>query len=419
MMREDLAKGEQDLRTTLVTCLIIFLFESFHGNFPLAVAQIRTGTELIYEWRRTLPSASPAHYPSPDPTTVEDELVQAFGGFSIQTFSEPDPRPPSRCDTLKQGAEEVIRQMPATFPTLKIARAYLELIMRSATVFLSVTGAQMYSEITNHTSLNLSPMEEEQSMARLSSLQAGQQRQFEDTEDLAHQRSALSDTAIPQIADEDYISQNFQKQSSFVRQMDDLQREENLAKLRQWHQAFRSMPAKVQMKGSPGWLLLQLHYKTSIFALRSLSLDLMAYDNFYDLMLEIVTLSSRILEDFNRLGIPFFAPDLAIILPLYLVGMKCRFSSLRSRIIKLLLGQCRREGIWDSILVGKIVEWVKDVEETYMEGEGDKKRIPGWARVEPVHTSFDLLERRATVVCFQRTGPDDPLPRKIESTLLW
>ncbi|CZR66688.1 uncharacterized protein PAC_16589 [Phialocephala subalpina] len=594
LMMEDIASGTQDLRTTLMTCLIMLCFESFHGNYPLAVAQIRTGTELISEWRSSLPDAPPSNYPSPDPTTVEHELVQAFGGLSIQTFSNPDPRPMDRRQALRQEGVELLRHMPSKFTSVKIARSYLELVLKSISVFLSVTGVKMWTEsepifgslkypetkekaavptfpylpedhdspdqnqehlahgsvvqhldppldpdlsmawssITGSASLKsatpaflhpqsehhrsvhqmadfvdpsvvpamiLDPSMEQdpvwaareamsrqaqpeipgQMPPRLPFEQCGPEGQLDESinpgtfddfmaigweartiqqpdlqfkttpiipglpssdhrsEDqiagcLAPGTIALpldssstspftrsTDTSIPQIANENFISQNAQKESSLMYQIDEMKREENLAKLRQWDHAFRSMEGYRASKDESGMLLLRLHYKTAIFALSSISLDPMAYDKHHDLMYEIVTLSSRVLGEFQKLGVPFFTPDIGVILPLYLVGMKCRFPDIRARIVNLLLRESRREGIWDSILAGKIVEWVQSVEEKYMEGEGDKKVIPGWARVEPVNTSFDLQERRATVVCFQKTGPDDLLPRKKEATLLW
>ncbi|KAF8857189.1 hypothetical protein BDZ45DRAFT_803478 [Acephala macrosclerotiorum] len=584
IMMEDIANGNQDLRTTLMTCLIMLCFESFHGNYPLAVAQIRTGTELITEWRSSLPDAPPSNYPSPDPTTVEHELIQAFSGLSIQTFSNPDPRPMPRRQALRQEGVELLRHMPSKFQSAKIARSYLELVLKSITVFLSVTGAKMWTESepnfgslkypeakekgavfpylltegqdspdqiqeqlghgsviqpldpplapdlsvawssitgsasqqdaaafprrqseqyrSEHQKANfvdpsvvpavlLDPSMEQdpvwaawESRSRQTSPQMAEQTEphlapeFHGPEDRIPERidpgtldalmeieweaipiehpeaqekmtptisslphgsedqiagclapgtiaqppdpspettTPASNTTIPQIANENFISQNAQKESSLMYQIDEVKREENLARIRQWDRAFRAMTGYQTMKDESGMLLLRLHYKTAIFALSAISLDPMAYDKHRDLMLEIVNLSSRVLEEFQRLGVPFFTPDLGVILPLYLVGMKCRFWDIRARIINLLLRESRREGIWDSILAGKIVEWVKGVEEKHMEGGV----IPSWARAEPVNTSFDLQERRATIVCFQRTKADDPLPKKKEATLWW
>lgn len=46
-MRDAASKGRQDLRTTLITCLVIVCFETFHGNHESALAQVMTGLGLI------------------------------------------------------------------------------------------------------------------------------------------------------------------------------------------------------------------------------------------------------------------------------------------------------------------------------------------------------------------------------------
>ena len=84
-MREAVMHRKQDLRTTLITCLVIACFEAFHGNHPLANAQIKTGMSLIYEWKATFSNELPMGFKSPKPDIVEDDLVQTFGRLEVQT----------------------------------------------------------------------------------------------------------------------------------------------------------------------------------------------------------------------------------------------------------------------------------------------------------------------------------------------
>jgi hypothetical protein len=84
-MRESVEHGKQDLRTTLITCLVIACFEAFHGNHPFANAQILTGMSLIYEWKATFSNEIPMGFKSPKPDIVEDDLVQTFGRLEFQT----------------------------------------------------------------------------------------------------------------------------------------------------------------------------------------------------------------------------------------------------------------------------------------------------------------------------------------------
>lgn len=86
-MQRAVKNGKQDLRTTLITCLVIACFEAFHGNHPLANAQILTGMSLIYEWRATFSNELPMGFQSPKPDVVEDDLVQTFGRLEVSVLS--------------------------------------------------------------------------------------------------------------------------------------------------------------------------------------------------------------------------------------------------------------------------------------------------------------------------------------------
>ena len=46
-MRGASIEGKQDLRTTLIACLVTFCFETFHGNHASAVKQVIIGLDLL------------------------------------------------------------------------------------------------------------------------------------------------------------------------------------------------------------------------------------------------------------------------------------------------------------------------------------------------------------------------------------
>jgi hypothetical protein len=77
-MREDSARG-QDLRYTLVTCLIIIWFEAFHGNH--ALTQTLIDVNLMMDWMNSHPRGFILSFghTSPARDVIEDELVQMFG----------------------------------------------------------------------------------------------------------------------------------------------------------------------------------------------------------------------------------------------------------------------------------------------------------------------------------------------------
>jgi hypothetical protein len=46
-MQNETSKGEPDLATTLITCIVIVCFETFHGNNDSAFNQTTTGLRMI------------------------------------------------------------------------------------------------------------------------------------------------------------------------------------------------------------------------------------------------------------------------------------------------------------------------------------------------------------------------------------
>jgi hypothetical protein len=153
-------------------------------------------------------------------------------------------------------------------------------------------------------------------------------------------------------------------------------------------------------------MLVHLHFCSAYFARISSGIfgDL-GIDDFEFQMNERVDLSERTLQILHN---PNIAPhpmeyDLGVIVPLYLIGLKCRVSSTRGRAINLLLGYPRTEGIWDSGFAGKFTSWVRDLEEEFLETETG--RVPEWARVMGLQPKLDFEGRRAEVFCRQRSAP--------------
>ncbi len=62
---------------------------------------------------------------------------------------------------------------------------------------------------------------------------------------------------------------------------------------------------------------------------------------------------------------------------LHLIATKCREPSIRQQAIALLLAVHRRESMYDSILAGRIGQWMMDMEE---EGADENGEIPEHAR---------------------------------------
>lgn len=117
----------------------------------------------------------------------------------------------------------------------------------------------------------------------------------------------------------------------------------------------------------------------------------------------------------QQAGRPRFTSDSLVVIPLYMVGFKCRDRLLRRRAVDMLLQNPRREGVWDSALGGKMGEWLMGVEEEFFE-DG---KVPVWARIRSVSMERDREERSAMLNCEQRIGPDTEEVITRRKTLVW
>ena len=123
---------------------------------------------------------------------------------------------------------------------------------------------------------------------------------------------------------------------------------------------------------------------------------------------------------------PSFALDLGIVPPLFVAATKCRDRRLRREAMRLLMSSPRREGMWDSILCGKVAAWIMEVEEegmapfdlfnplSFAQVVGEDRRV----MVKEI--LFDLQKREATLRCGTRGARENDLdPRAKETHVSW
>jgi len=82
-----------------------------------------------------------------------------------------------------------------------------------------------------------------------------------------------------------------------------------------------------------------------------------------------------------------FCLDMGIIIPLYTVASKCRYSIIRQKAIALLRSIPRQEGLWNSRLVARVAERIMEIEESVSE---DAEHRLDKASVHPI---FELDAR--------------------------
>jgi len=120
-------------------------------------------------------------------------------------------------------------------------------------------------------------------------------------------------------------------------------------------------------------------------------------------MLGTLEASGEKLKDARRTKNPKFNFDSYTVIPMFLTGLKCRDPVLRRKAISLLLKYPRREGVCDSVCMGKLCEWAMMIEEKHIDESG---RVPNWARIHGVTMERDpAKENTGNLTCEQRVGP--------------
>jgi hypothetical protein len=426
-LRESLQNNEPRSQRTMLMSIVLFTcFQSFIGDHKAAIFQIQSGLRVLEDRRHD--SSQPLIRPKDD--IVEDELVQMFTRLAVQAksydmaFHFPEPyviqlspkrnpaspqSPSSPSDAASNASEDA--HIPEAFETSPEARSALDALCERIMRFQEA----------------------------VSSYYSGPNK------------------ILPKSMR--FAGKGFQDQ------------------LQQWGVAFDPLlqsrrHAGVSMTERAGIdVLKMLQLMTTILFMMGFSTSEMDFDNFTAYFREIVELAKEVVvdeelslaaarcgnlnnchhkqrqkaranSDFLGIGNPSqmghkeehlfshikasFALDLGIVPPLFVVATKCRDRKLRREAVRLLLSSPRREGMWDSILCGKVGEWIMEVEEEGMrhfeiwDPVGANEMVKEDRRVMVKEISFDLQSREATLRCGTRGARDgDPDPRGKETFVSW
>ncbi len=359
-MRKAAVDGKQDLRTTLITCIVIICFESFSGNHDSAVQQTLVGINLVENFLKDGPACTQPY----DFSSIEQEIVHAFGRLDIQAMSFLDPRPPGYHDvTQNEHCPPTFDETVSVFTTLEEARRYLTYSVQLMMHFI----ASLYSKDCRATG----SLEMDVSMC------------------------------IPDDKME--------------------QRNSHLAALENWSTSFAPL-LKYSLTRKDlrlGAVALELQHTTAYFSIAVLRSSNEAYPNTHRLMplfKKLVSLSEEILEHptMNEDNTAYMF-EMHTICPLYAVAWRCPQRSLRRKAISLLLSRPRREALWDSVLVGKLAEWIMLLEEQNFEGEYAPEHI---RCTQADIVDFNMVARKAKVRCFLPTE-DSELQTEWSTILTW
>ena len=191
-----------------------------------------------------------------------------------------------------------------------------------------------------------------------------------------------------------------------------MRKETTLAELRLWYSSFESMMKAGKIPATVGSLMLRMHFKVAVLTVKTTLHT--SYEHLPE-MWEIVDLCRKILIGLKSDKTPKFALDVGVVIPLYLVGIKCSVTSVRREAMELLFDYPRREGLWDSCVAGSIINWIMTVEGVYE----DRARgaIPAWARINSLDMSVDTTRRQMYLTGLQSVSERDRSNRKLETSI--
>lgn len=358
-MAADASENKLDLRTMLLTCLLILAFESWTGNMDLAVKQVHAGIKLIQEWKENYRDDDDKFTRlSPAPYIVEDDLIQIFCRLAVQHSFFADGHSGELHAVLGTEGPRFTRSMPSTFTDIFEAGRYYNGIIRRGVYLITTHSAYLGPDVHKDSEIWRWAMKEQEE------IQADVWR---------------FNTAFEPVL-------------------------QTIADGPQKHYALF-----IQLSMAIGYIGLSTH----------LSADESIHDKYNPIYKRVVFLAKAVMKEMpttNKARRSNFCFDTRVIVPLWVVGLKCREPVIRREAINFLLEHPRREGIWDSVFAGKVLQWAMEVEEEYIE-DGN---VPGWARLAGVKWSgAELGKKRAELVCLQRLSADSEEMVKRTKTITW
>jgi hypothetical protein len=426
-LREAIGNNEtRSQRTVLISVVLFTCFQSFIGDHKAAIMQIQHGLSLLEERRQD--SRQPLIRRKDD--VVEEELVQMFTRLAIQAKSY---------------------DMAFHFP----APYVIQLTPQSRNDPSSPQSPSSPSDASSNASIPVQmPDKFETSKDARSALDSLCERLMRFNEQLSSYHPGPNNILPKSIKSLGY---------GFGIQ------------LTQWEQAFADLLANRRTPGISNTeragidVLKMLQLMISILFVTSFSTSEMEFDNFTDKFKEIVDLAKEVVVD-EELSLAqercgnighcrhtqerahpanhfpgltaqrpgayreqdkyvhikaSFALDLGIVPPLFVVATKCRDRKLRRDAISLLLSSPRREGMWDSILSGRVGQWIMNIEEQGLSpyiGSFDaatREVVPDHQRVMVKEILFDLQNREAMLRCGTRGLLEDDIDTRAKEQNIW
>ncbi|KAF8858401.1 hypothetical protein BDZ45DRAFT_674003 [Acephala macrosclerotiorum] len=331
------------LRTTLLACLLFATFETYNGYISTATTQIYSGVRLLSDWQtsQTHLTTKVTSIRSPRPLVIEDELIHAFSELETEAMCRHDERPAELHEAHRYYGQMSIDTMPSSFSDLKEARAYLVLISQRA--------------------LHLTAWMKQKSNGALG-------------------------LRSPEV---------FEAQEATQEAIERMGKECD-----RWEAAFEKVWR--EKREGKGAMALRAQYLMSIGWKKAMEPGRGAfYGDNTELLREIVDLSRKVLAPDKDDENPHsgFGFEGGVLTGLRTVGFVFRHRKLRREAVELLLERPWKEGLWDSYMLGKAMEWLADLEDEGL--SEDEEHVPEENVVKDFQMEQDEAGRRTIVTALQ------------------
>jgi hypothetical protein len=352
----------QNLRFTLIACLLFACFESFHGSLDTAITQIHAGVRMIEEWMVTIQTCrggfrSMSSVSSPKSNIIEDELIQIFARVDLESLSSRQNSSLEWQHYQRYFGQQSMDAMPAKFVNLAEARAYQELIQRREMHWMPWIDVKPGPSIT------------------------------------------LRFHYVQDMNNCNYPEEVLRDKTRY------------LAEGTKWAQAFKPLWTLSQSEGGEtlymGAIVLKIQELVGQACRSSVACSReFLYVQSVQYLREIIHLAREVIEWTKARSACSFSLDAHVIYPLVVVGLRFRHRALRREAIDLLQQKCWREGVWDSWVFGEMLQFVADVED---EGLADvsggwHEHVPEDRVAREVQMQHNVAGRKTTVSCLQPVG---------------
>ncbi|KFZ18576.1 hypothetical protein V501_01141 [Pseudogymnoascus sp. VKM F-4519 (FW-2642)] len=373
-IREASQDSSKDSITALIACLLVFCFECWQRHQAAATAHAATAVTLISQLRFKQNGHACVFSDACIPRYLDVDLYSAFSGLDLQALLFVDNRTTTMHQTLQDGMCSTIQGIPVKFSDLQQCRNYWQIIMRRNLHFVAAARAATFNTVTPK----------------------------DDVQEISTLRVGNNIWSHVPGKPKGILTTLLEKRALCVED------------IRRWEHASAPLFAETCKTDNSSIQDFLLSTVPKIHAAMSIVLLGLAFyptelaaDRFLPEFRTVVDLSYLIqhllIPASTSPSMPIFRFDIGILPAISQVGLLCRDKEIRGKAIDLLLGNPGyREAIWESIVVGKICEFARTIEEVWCDGRGF---VPGNRRA--TLTSVEFYGRWGRAEFAQRLGPSN------------